>query len=141
MRLITIVLLLISRIAYSQNSPELVSVSMSECQENCNLESKLTSMTLSNDTLSVKVGVRLNCCVSEANFQLRDGVLNLIVFNEPDDNGIVTVCTCDCYYEVAYTLQNINSKPHSVLINGKTFSENSNDSLWIRPENPNTSNK
>ena len=141
MRLITIVLLLISGIAYSQNSPELVSVSMSECQENCNLESKLTSMALSNDTLSLKVGVRLNCCVNEANFKLRDGVLNLIVFNESDENGFGTVCTCECYYEVIYTIKNITSKPHAVLINGKTFSQNSNDSLWIRPENPNTRNK
>ena len=141
MRLITIVLLLISGLAYSQNSPELVSVSMSECQENCFLESNLTSMALSNDTLSIKVGVRLNCCVNEANFHFTDGVLNLIVFNSPDENGITTVCTCDCYYEVVYTIKNITNKPHAVLINGKTFNENSNDSLWIRPENPNTKNK
>ena len=139
--IILVLILLQHNNVLAQNTPEIDRFNLSECKENCYIKADLISMSQIYDTLFVEAGVNLNCCGNfKGDFEyLTNDTLNLIIENQPDKSGILTLCSCNCYYVTQYKILNIDSLPKIILINGKTFTENQNDAGWVE-ELPKTRN-
>lgn len=127
MRILTVIIFItITYFSFGQIQPELLKVSLTECEENCKKEAGLIKCILTKDTLEIEAGIIFNCCGNfVANFDFWNAdTLNMILYNKSNENGLITQCTCNCYYVLKYKFKNVYFIPSMILINGDTFQEN-----------------
>ncbi len=137
--LIIIALILLQSINIcAQTAPSIESFNLSKCKENCFIKADLISISKIKDTLLIEAGINLNCCGNfRGSFEfLTKDTLNLIIKNQPDENGVYKSCSCNCYYVTQFKILNAASLPKIILINGRTFEENRNDAGWFEEEIP-----
>lgn len=129
MRILTVIIFItITFFNFGQIKPELLKVSLTECEENCQKDTGLIKCILTKDTLEIEAGIIFNCCGNFiANFDFWNAdTLNLILFSKPNEDGAISMCVCNCYYILKYKFKNVNCIPSLILINGETFEKNNN---------------
>lgn len=111
---------------------QLIDFESSSCQQNCDLTSRLISSEIKNDTLTAILAVHLVC--SErlgGDFIIKGETLNFRTNVLPNKNGAIITMDCHCLYYLTYRFIGMNKLPNHILINGKSFSENQQDSGYI----------
>jgi hypothetical protein len=116
----------------AQATASIESFNLSECKANCAIKADLISKSKILDTLFIEAGINLNCCGDfMGSFDLlSNDTLNLIIENQPNKDGILRSCSCNCYYVAKYKISNLKLNPRIILINGQTFQENRNHAGW-----------
>jgi hypothetical protein len=108
--------------------------SVSECQTDCTEpDGVVLKNSFNNGDLKVKLGDIRNCIWSEAFFEsyeitgdtLRIRIEYPYYVGRDDDNNEVLIqdeMDCDCYFFFKLELENIESKPKHITLNGYSFS-------------------
>lgn|SRR5574343_67360 len=109
---------------YSQET-KLKSFSISECTENCQLQSHIEYVIEQNELL-VSGLVKMNCCGSfNGSFEIiGSDTLNIIVDNNQDNSKKMDGCECVCSYSINLIISNWNQTLTGVLFNDETIEVN-----------------
>ena len=116
----------------------IVNFSYSECKTNCDINSRVVLKEIVNDTLKLLVGVHLNCAGGfTEDFNLNNEALNLISVIKPDENGVMVLADCYCFYHLYYEIYPVSKLPKKVLVNSEDLEVNNrnwNDNLELNEQ-------
>ncbi len=122
-RLIVILVVLISHVSFGQ---ELVDYNLSSCEERSYPEyirSRVIYKNIENDTLGLRLGLVLNCCIDPAiSLSFRNDSLFVQI-----DNIANSICACECCFEIEITATGFEDIPFEIIYKKPEFNFNSDD--------------
>ena len=118
-RLLTITLVLITQLSFSQNA---VIIEQSECDpynhDPFELRERIVSKFIENDTLKVVLGKREICCATfKANYKKENDTIKINYKNIGD------YCFCTCFYELTFKIPYLNKNSIHITFNGLEFKQ------------------
>ena len=118
-KLLTILLILLTQLTFSQNS---IRVEQSVCDpyniDPFELRERIVKVTHENDTLNLVLGKREICCATyKANYKIENDTIKIKYDNIGDE------CFCTCFYELTFKIPHLKKDSFEVTFNGFHFKQ------------------